>query len=49
MKIKMRTFRYAKAALLGAVVLGVTALVVYAQQITGTPGSPSATMTIPSE
>src|SRR4029077_17457582 len=46
MKSKRRTFRYAKAALLGAVFVSVTTLVVYAQQITGTPGSPSATTTI---
>ena len=47
MKIKRRTFHYARAALLGLVFLGVAALVVYAQQITGTPGSPDATTTIP--
>ena len=46
MKIKMRTLRYARAALLGVVVLSVTAVMAFAQQITGTPGSPSATTTI---
>src|SRR5215813_2375703 len=47
MKIKsLIIFRYARAALVVAVLLSVTALVVYAQQITGTPGSPSATTTI---
>ena len=40
------TLRYVKITVLGLVFLGVTALVVYAQQITGTPGSPSATTTI---
>ena len=41
MKIKSRAFRYSWAVLLGAILLGVTAVVGFAQQITGAPGSPS--------
>jgi arylsulfatase len=44
--MRIKTPRYVKIALLGAALLSLTALVVYAQQITGTPGSPSATTTI---
>src|SRR4249919_749045 len=44
--MRMKTPRYVKIVLLGAALLSLTALVVYAQQITGTPGSPSATTTI---
>src|SRR2546430_18988 len=46
MKNKVRTFRHARAVLLGAFLLSLTALVVYAQQITGVLGAPSATTTI---
>src|SRR5215475_8947168 len=44
--MRIKTSRYVKIALLGAALLSLTALVVYAQQITGTPGSPSATTSI---
>jgi arylsulfatase len=44
--MRIKTPRYVKVALLGAALLSSIALVVSAQQITGTPGSPSATTTI---
>jgi arylsulfatase A-like enzyme len=46
MKITALTLRSVEIALLGAVLLGVTAVTAFAQQITGTPGSPEATTTI---
>ena len=49
MKIKGRTLPCSQAALLGVIFLAVTARVVDAQQITGEPGSPSATTTINGE
>jgi Sulfatase len=45
MNIKMLILRYARAALLGAVLLSVTTASAFAQQITGVPGSPTATIT----
>ena len=44
--MRIKTPRHVKIALLGAALLSLTSLVVYAQQITGTPGSPGATTTI---
>src|SRR5512134_1308641 len=44
--MKITTQRSVKIALLGAALLSLTTLVGYAQQITGTPGSPGATTTI---
>jgi len=46
MKIKGHKFRYARVALLEAVLLSVTAVTAFAAQITGTSGSPGATTTI---
>jgi len=46
MRIKLLTLRYWGAALLAAILLSATAMTSFAQQITGTPGSPGATTTI---
>jgi hypothetical protein len=46
METTMRPLHYVRVGLLGAVVFGLTAPVVYTQQTTGTPGSPDATTTI---
>jgi arylsulfatase A-like enzyme len=46
MKIEIMTRSYARAALLGAMLLSLTAAPALAQKITGTPGSPSATITL---
>jgi hypothetical protein len=43
MRIKLLTLRYWGAALLAAILLSATAMTSFAQQITGTPGSPGAT------
>ena len=44
--MKLLTLRYWGAALLAAILLSATAMTSFAQQITGTPGSPGATTTI---
>src|SRR5512146_2044672 len=46
MKLQKRTLSHWKVALLAATLLGVTAAPSFAQQITGEPGSPSATTTL---
>ena len=49
MPIKLLSERYGVAALVLALLVGTTASAPVAQQITGTPGAPSATMTINGE
>jgi Sulfatase len=46
MTIKDRTVRYVTAALIGGVFLAVMGLIVFGQQTSGVPGSPSSTTTI---
>src|SRR5262245_50817422 len=46
MKMQKLMRNHWKIALVGAVLLGLTAALAVAQQITGTPGSPSATTTL---
>ena len=46
MTIKERTVRYVTAALIGGVFLAMMGLIVFGQQATGGPGSPSSTTTI---